>query len=120
METLLQLEEKGVFNLRELEALKTQLQSVTGVSTIYSTVFSILDMWIQGCASASLRPTWRHFLWALREIKLNHLADRLETFLSEMTGEQAVIPGMGEDHKQEVQQGEIASTTADITVASTM
>ena len=75
---------------------------------------SLLKMWIQG--RASLRPTWRHFFWALREIKLNHLADQMETFLSGVavdltaTSNLDVSPGSEEtegreeDNKQE--QGE--------------
>ena len=110
METLSRLEQIGIRPLRELEAYKRLLQSVVGmdnVDLIIDNSSSLLEMWIQG--RASLRPTWRHFFWALREIKLNHLADQIEASLSGVAVEQAAISeeteGREEDNKQE--QGEI-------------
>ena len=118
MEALSQLEQIGITPLRELEAYKRPLQSVVEMDQVDLPIdnsFSLLEMWIQG--HANLRPTWRHFFWALREIKLNHLADQIEAFLSGMTVEQGaasdldVSPGSEEtegreeDNKQE--QGEV-------------
>ena len=83
MVTLSRLELIGIRPFRELEAYKSQLQSVVGMHNVDLPIdnsSSLLEMWIQGCAS--LRPTWRHFFWALREIKLNHLADQIEASLS--------------------------------------
>ena len=96
IEALSRLEHIGITPLRELEASKSPLQSVTGMDKfdLPAHAFSLLEMWVQG--RASLRPTWRHFFWALREIKLNHLADQIEAFLSGEARE--------EDHSQE--QGE--------------
>ena len=117
MEALSQLELFGITPFRELKAYKTPLQSVTGMDkavlpTHEYNSFSLLEMWLQG--HASLRPTWRHFFWALREIKLNHLADQIEAFLSGVTVDQAttsdldVSPGSEgteEDHNHEQGEG---------------
>jgi hypothetical protein len=118
METLSRLEQISITSLRELEAYKSQLQSVLGLDKVDLPInhsFSLLEMWIQG--HASLRPTWRHFFWALREIKLNHLADQIEASLTGVAVEQAatstsdVSPGSEEtegreeDNKQE--QGKV-------------
>ena len=117
MEALSRLQLFGITCFREFDAYKRPLQSVVGIDKVdlpIDSSFSLLKMWIQGCAS--LRPTWRHFFWALREIKLNHLADQIESFLSGVAIEQAaasnldVSPGSEEtegreeDNKQE--QGE--------------
>ena len=110
METLSQLERIGITPLRELEAYKSQLQSVVGMDKVDLPMDNssiLLKMWIQG--RASLRPTWGNFFWALREIKLNHLADQIEGLLSGVAVEQAAISeeteGREEDNKQE--QGEV-------------
>ena len=110
METLSRLEQIGIKPLPELEAYKIPLQSVLGMDKVDLPIdnsSSLLEMWVQG--RASLRPTWRHFFWALREIKLNHLADQIEASLSGIAVEQAVISeeteGREEDNKQE--QGEV-------------
>jgi hypothetical protein len=117
METLSRLEQIGMSSLRELESYRSPLQSVVGMDKDLSIENSstLLEMWVQG--RASLRPTWRHFFWALREIKLNHLADQIEASLSGVAVEQAaastldVSPGSEEtegreeDNKQE--QGEV-------------
>ena len=95
METLSRLEQIGIRPLRELEAYKRPLQSVLEMDKVDLPIdnsSSLLEMWVQG--RASLRPTWRHFFWALREIKLNHLADQIEASLS-------VVEGRKEDNKQE-------------------
>ena len=84
MEALIRLEKIGITTLRELEAYKKTLQSVIGIEIVELSMelssFSLLNMWLQG--RASLRPTWRHFLWVLREIKLNHLVEQVEGYLS--------------------------------------
>ena len=110
MKTLSRLEQIGIRPLQELEAYKRQLQTVVGmdnVDLLIDNSSSLLEMWVQG--RASLHPTWRHFFWALREIKLNHLADQIEASLSGVVIEQAAISeeteGREEDNKQE--QGEI-------------
>ncbi len=105
-------------SLAELEAHIRPLQSVVGMDKVDFPIDSpllLLDMWEEG--RASLRPTWRHFFWALREIKLNHLADQIEALLSGVAVEQEVpsnldvspgseeTEGMEEDMKHE--QGEI-------------
>ena len=118
MEALSRLEQFGITPLEELEAYKRPLESVVGMDKVDLPIdnsFSLLEMWVQG--RASLRPTWRHFFWALREIKLNHLADQIEAFLSGVVVEQAATSnldvssgseeteGWEEDNKQE--QGEV-------------
>ena len=118
MKALSWLKEMGDTPLRELETYKSPLQSVLGMDKVDLPVhnsFSLLEMWVQG--HASLCPTWRHFFWALREIKLNHLADQIEAFLSGVAVEQAatsnldVSPGSEEtegreeDNKQEQGKG---------------
>jgi hypothetical protein len=87
MESLSRLEQIGITSLREVEAYKSQLQSVVGMDEVELPInnsSSLLEMWVQG--RASLRPTWRHFFWALREIKLNHLADQIEASLTGVAG----------------------------------
>ena len=116
-EALSRLEQFGVTTLRELDAHRSPLQSVVGMDKVDLPIdnsSSLLEMWIQG--HASLRPTWRHFFWALREIKLNHLADQIEAFLSGVAVEQAatsnldVSPGSEETERREednkLEQGE--------------
>ena len=117
MKAISWLKEMDDTPLRELDTYQSPLQSVVGMDKVDLPIdnsFSLLEMWVQG--RASLRPTWRHFFWALREIKLNHLADQIEAFLSGVAVEQAatsnldVSPGSEEtegreeDNKQE--QGE--------------
>ena len=106
METFSRLEQIGITSLRELEDYTSPLQSVVGMDKFDLPIdnsFSLLEMWVQG--HASLRPTWRHFFWALREIKLNHLADQIEASLSGVAVEQAAIneeiEGREENNKQE-------------------
>ena len=96
MEALSRLEEIGITDLRELEAYKQPLQSVIGIEIVELPMnfisSSLLNMWLQG--RASLRPTWRHFLWVLREIKLNHLAEQIEVYLSGVSIEQAATSNL--------------------------
>ena len=107
METLSRLEQIGIRPLQELEAYIRPLQTVVGIDNNLpiDNSSSLLEMWVQGRA----RPTWRHFFWALREIKLNHLADQIEASLSGVAVEQAAISeeteGREEDNKQE--QGDL-------------
>ena len=115
MEAISRLDQFGTKSLAELETHKRRLQSVVGMDKVDLPVdnsFSLLEMWVQG--RASLHPTWKHFFWALREIKLNHLADQIEAFLSGVAVEQAatsnldvspgieVTEGREEDNKGEV------------------
>ena len=108
MVALFRLEEIGITDLRELEAYKQPLQTVTGIEVVDLPMefnsFSLLYKWLQG--RASLHPTWRHFFWALREIKLNHLAEQIEVYLSGVAVEQAATsnldpsPGSKEEDKE--------------------
>ena len=114
MKALSRLELFGITPLRELDTHKRPLQSVVGMDKVdlpTDSSFSLLEMWVQG--RASLRPTWRHFFWALREIKLNHLADQIEASLSGVAVEQAatsdldVSPGSEEtEGREEDNEGE--------------
>ena len=65
-------------------------------------------MWLQG--RASLHPTWRHFFWVLREIKLNHLAEQIEVYLSGVAVEQAATsnldPSPGSEEEDKEKEGE--------------
>ena len=114
---LSRLEQIGIASLRELDAHRSPFQSVVGMDKVDLPIdnsSSLLEMWVQG--RASLRPTWRHFFWALREIKLNHLADQIEAFLSGVAVEQAatsnldVSPGSeeteGMEEDSKLEQGE--------------
>ena len=116
MEVLSQLEQFGITSLKELETYARPLQSVFGMDKVDFPIdnsFSLLEMWVQG--HASIRPTWRHFFWALREIKLNHLADQIEAFLSGVAVEQVAtsnwIPGSeeteGREEDNQQEQGEV-------------
>ena len=109
MKTFSRLEQIGIRPLRELEAYKSQIQTVVGMDKINLPIdnsSSLLEMWVQG--RASLRPTWRHFFWALREIKLNHLADQIEASLSGVAVEQAAISEETEGREEDEQeQGEL-------------
>ena len=104
METLSQLEQIGIRPLRELEAYIRPLQSVVGIDNNLpiDNSSSLLEMWVQG--RASLRPTWRHFFWALREIKLNHLADQIEASLSGIAVEQAATSEETEGREEDKQE----------------
>ena len=111
MEALSRLEHIGIMlSLKELVDYKRPLQSVIGMDKIdllthVDNLCSVLEMWVQG--HANIHPTWRHFFWALREIKLNHLADEIEAFLSGVAVDQAatsdldVSPGSEETEGRE-------------------
>ena len=89
MVALCELERFGVLNLNDLETYTEQLNDAVGIEATDFTYFSLsslLEMWIQGCAS--LDPTWRHFFWALREAKLSHFANQIESYLSGVVAEQ--------------------------------
>ena len=122
MEAISRLKHFGTESLAQLKTHKRPLQSVLGIDKVDLPIdnsFSLLEMWVHG--RASLRPTWRHFFWALREIKLNHLADQIEALLSGVAVEQAATSnldvnpgneeteGREEDNKHE--QGEVISNT---------
>ena len=91
------LEEMGDTIFNELDDYKQQLQSVIGIEIVDLPTelnsFSILNTWLQG--RARLRPTWRHFFWALREIQLGHLADQIESCLSGWSIEQTSSFNLG-------------------------
>ena len=86
MEALHELEGFGVINLKNLESYTKQLNDAVGIEATDLTLYSLLEMWIEG--RASLDPTWRHLFWALRETKLNHLANQIESYLSGVVAEQ--------------------------------
>ena len=112
MKALSRLEEIGITDLSELEAYKQPLQTVIRIEraelSMEFTSFSLLNMWLQG--HASLRPTWRHFLWVLREIELNHLAEQIEVYLSEVAVEQIATsnldPSPGSEEEDKDKEGE--------------
>ena len=82
VEAIFKLEYVGITLLIDLEQYVESLQSVVGIDLDGSSEFSIssfLIQWLQG--RTGLHPTWRHFFWALREIGLSHLADKMETYL---------------------------------------
>ena len=83
MKALFRLDLIGIISLSELEACEGQLLPIIGINKVAFPLersVSLIEMWVQG--HANLRPTWRHFFWALREIKLNHLADQMEAYFS--------------------------------------
>ena len=97
MEALSRLEGMGVTIFSELEDFKQPLQSVIGIDTVHVhrelIPFSILKTWLQG--RANLRPTWRRFIWVLREIQLSHLADQIESYLTGASVEQELPSNLG-------------------------
>ena len=112
MEALSRLEEINITNLGELETYKQPLQSVIGIKVVKFSMefssFSLLNMWLQG--RASLRPKWRYFFWVLREIKLSHLAEQIEVYLSGVAVEQAATsdsdPSPGSEEEDKEKEGE--------------
>ena len=89
MGALSRLEQIGISFKEQLDAYKEQLQSVIGIDEVDSHIdnsFSLLEMWVQG--HASLQPTWTCFFWALKEITLKDLADKIANFLSGVAVEQ--------------------------------
>ena len=104
MEALSRLEQIGVTSLRELDPYIRPLQSVVGVDHPLDNSSSLLELWVQG--RASLCPTWRHFFWALREIKLNRLADQIKGFLSCVAVEQTATSNLDVSSGSEEREGE--------------
>ena len=90
VKSLTRLERLGVINLEDLEMHKMQLANAVGIEAadlnISDSSLQLLEMWIKG--PSKLRPTWRHFFWALREIKIAHIADHIEHYFSGMMAEQ--------------------------------
>ena len=89
MVALRELEGFGVINLNNLERYAKQLNDVVGIEGTDRTYFNLsflLVRWIQG--HASLDPTWRHLFWALRETKLSHFANQVESCLNGVVAEQ--------------------------------
>ena len=109
MEALSHLEEMGVTIFNELEDYKQPLQSVIGIEIVdlpsELNSSSVLNAWLQG--HANLRSTWRHFLWVLREIHvhLSHLADQIESCLSEASVEQTSSSNLGPTPESEEPEG---------------
>ena len=89
MKALDRLEYIGIINLNNLESDTKQLNDVVGIKATdltYINLSSLLEMWIEG--HASLDPTWRHLFWALREAKLSHFANQIESYLNGVVAEQ--------------------------------
>ena len=89
MVALSELERVGVINLNNLERYTKQLNDAIGIEAAvltYNSLSSLLQMWIEG--RASLDPTWRYFFWALRETKLSHFANQIESYLNGVVVEQ--------------------------------
>lgn len=85
MKMLSMLNEAGVIQLQEIEAHTQHLQSIIKVKHIEANkgYNSLLRLWSEG--HGSLHPTWRHLFWVLRELKLNHMADQLESYFYLLT-----------------------------------
>ena len=102
-----ELERVGVINLRDLEKHKIQLADAVGIKaadlTKSDSSSRFFEMWIKG--HAKLRPTWRHLFWALREIKLVHIADHIEHFFSGMTTEQETNSDVDPGPRSEESEG---------------
>ena len=114
MEALSQLERVGISIFNELEDYKEPLQSVIGIEVVNFPTelnsFAILNTWLQG--HASLHPTWRHLVWALRELHLSHLSDLLEPYIyvSRESIEQAessiLDPSLESDEPEGIEEAE--------------
>lgn len=80
MKVLSMLDKAHIIQLQEIETHVQQLQSIIKVKHIDANkgYNSLLNLWIKG--HSSLHPTWRHLFWVLREIKLNHMADQIESY----------------------------------------
>ena len=78
------LERVGGINLKDIGKRKKLFAETVGIEAAepmrsYSPL-QLFEMWIKG--RAELHPTWRHLFWALREMKLDHVADQIEKFLN--------------------------------------
>ena len=84
MKSLEKMEGSGVLILKDLEGCTQQLKDAVGIAGLAGfNLSSLLEVWIKGYAN--LHPTWRHLVWALREIKLAHVADQIEHLVSGLT-----------------------------------
>ena len=80
LRALSRLEAAGLTVTKALGENKDSLASVIGIDIPTNLDSStLLKVWLEG--SDNLRPTWRHLLWALREIILHKLADQCEALL---------------------------------------
>ena len=88
MKAISMLNEAGIIDLKEIEAHSQQLQSIIKVKNVdaIKRYDSLLNLWIEG--HANLHPTWRHLFWVLRDMKLNHMADRIESHFHLMAFDQ--------------------------------
>ena len=89
MVALRELEGFGAIDLKTLENSKIQLNDAVGIEATDLTsisLSSLLEIWIQG--RASIDPTWRHLVWALRQTKLYHFANQVESYLNGVVAEQ--------------------------------
>ena len=84
MKAISMLDEAGIIDLKEIETHSQQLQSIIKVKNVEAKkkYDSPLNLWIEG--HAGLHPTWRHLFWVLRDVKLNHMADRIESYFQSM------------------------------------
>ena len=83
MKDLQQLERMVTPILSHLNNLRQKLKEAIKVTDEAHAEFDsshLLNIWLQG--RTELRPTWGHFLWILRKIKLDSIADHIETCLS--------------------------------------
>ena len=107
MEDLSRLEEIGVTIFSKLEDYIQPFQSVIGIEIVDLPTdlnsFFILKTWLQG--RANIRPTWRHFIWALREIQLSHVADEMELCLSGGSIEQTLSSNLDPTPESEEPEG---------------
>ena len=85
MKVLSMLDEARIIQLQEIETHAQQLQSIIKVKHVEANkgYDSLLNLWIEG--HGSLHPTWRHLFWILREIKLNNMADQIESHFQLLT-----------------------------------
>ena len=108
MEAISKLELLDITFLEDFKQYEGSLQSALGIDLDDSSGFSIsslLKEWLQ--RRASVIPTWRHLFWALREARLNYLADKMETYLKGKTVEQGTHPVTVEEGADEISKGKI-------------
>ena len=82
MKSVHELEDRGVISWKDFDKQKMQLADTVEIEvsdlTESDSFIEVLEKWTEG--RAKLRPTWRHLLWAVREIKLDHIADQIEHY----------------------------------------
>ena len=108
MEAISKLEHLDITFSGDFKQYERSLQSVLGIDLDDSSgfsIYSLLKEWLQ--QRASLIPTWRHLFWALREVRLNYLADKMETYLEGKTVEQVTHPVTVEEGADEISKGKI-------------